>query len=68
MRGHAAGKREDHLVVQPCRPVEQLVVTGDETTVADAVRDACVDLGIGIRRMQRRTATLEDVFLAAGAA
>jgi ABC-2 type transport system ATP-binding protein len=45
----------------------RLIVTGDETLVADTVRDACAELDIGIRRMQRRTATLEDVFLAAGA-
>ena len=42
----------------------RLVVTGDDLAVADAVRDTCVELGIGVRRMQRRTATLEDVFLA----
>jgi ABC-2 type transport system ATP-binding protein len=45
----------------------RLIVTGDETLVVDTVRDACAELDIGIRRMQRRTATLEDVFLAAGA-
>ncbi|MEA3019964.1 MAG: type transport system ATP-binding protein, partial [Actinomycetota bacterium] len=44
----------------------KLVVTGDEDAVVDAVRDACVLLGVGLRRLQRRTATLEDVFLAAG--
>jgi ABC-2 type transport system ATP-binding protein len=44
----------------------RIVVEGDELVVADAVRDACIALGIGLRRMQRRTATLEDVFLAAG--
>jgi ABC-2 type transport system ATP-binding protein len=44
----------------------KLVVTGDEVAVVDGVRDACATLGIGIRRLQRRTATLEDVFLAAG--
>lgn len=44
----------------------RITVTGDDVVAADAVRDACVELGIGIRRMQRRTATLEDVFLAAG--
>jgi len=42
----------------------RLVVTGDDIAVADAVRDASIALGIGLRRMQRRTATLEDVFLA----
>jgi len=42
----------------------RLLVTGDELAVVDGVRDACAKLGIGIRRLQRRTATLEDVFLA----
>jgi ABC-2 type transport system ATP-binding protein len=42
----------------------RLMVTGDEIVVADAVRDSCASLAIGIRRLQRRTATLEDVFLA----
>ena len=44
----------------------KLVVSGDDAIVADSVRDSCASLGIGIRRLQRRTATLEDVFLAAG--
>lgn len=44
-----------------------LVVEGDEATASDAVRDAAVVLGVGIRRLQRRMATLEDVFLAAEA-
>ena len=46
----------------------KLVVSGDDDAIVDAVRDACIALGIGIRRLQRRTATLEDVFLAAGTA
>ncbi|HVM52177.1 MAG TPA: hypothetical protein VM262_03180 [Acidimicrobiales bacterium] len=46
----------------------RLAVTGEELAVVDAVRDACAELAIGIRRLQRRTATLEDVFLAAGTA
>jgi ABC-2 type transport system ATP-binding protein len=44
----------------------RITVIGDDVIVADAVRDACIDLDIGIRRMQRRTASLEDVYLAAG--
>jgi ABC-2 type transport system ATP-binding protein len=44
----------------------KIVAEGDEIVVADAVRDACIELGSGLRRLQRRTATLEDVFLAAG--
>jgi ABC-2 type transport system ATP-binding protein len=42
-----------------------LVIQGPEETVADAVRDAAVALDVGLRRLQRRTATLKDVFLAA---
>jgi ABC-2 type transport system ATP-binding protein len=42
-----------------------LVIQGPEALVADAVRDAAVALDVGLRRLQRRTATLEDVFLAA---
>jgi hypothetical protein len=30
------------------------------------VRDAVADLGLSVRRLQRRTASLEDVFLASG--
>jgi ABC-2 type transport system ATP-binding protein len=41
----------------------RLVVTGDDDAVADAVRDVMSDLDVGLRRMQRRTASLEDVFL-----
>jgi len=43
----------------------RLVIDGAEDVAADAVRDAAVALGIGLRRVQRRMATLEDVFLAA---
>ena len=43
----------------------RLVVDGPEDLAADAVRDAAVALGLGLRRVQRRMATLEDVFLAA---
>ena len=60
----AAALRQQQLDVELVGT--KLVVTGDDVAVADAVRDASAALGIGIRRMQRRTATLEDVFLAAG--
>jgi ABC-2 type transport system ATP-binding protein len=43
----------------------RLMIEGDEALAADAVRDAAVALGVGLRRVQRRMATLEDVFLAA---
>jgi ABC-2 type transport system ATP-binding protein len=42
----------------------RLVVDGD-ADAADAVRDLAAHLDVGLRRVQRRTATLEDVFLAA---
>jgi hypothetical protein len=42
----------------------QLVLDGPEDLAADAVRDAAIALGVGLRRVQRRIATLEDVFLA----
>jgi ABC-2 type transport system ATP-binding protein len=43
----------------------RLVVDGAEDVAADAVRDAAAHLDVGLRRLQRKTATLEDVFLAA---
>ncbi|MDZ4828560.1 MAG: ABC transporter ATP-binding protein [Actinomycetota bacterium] len=36
----------------------------DDGRVFDEVRDAVVAAGVGLRRMQRRTASLEDLFLA----
>ncbi|MBW3611213.1 MAG: ABC transporter ATP-binding protein [Actinobacteria bacterium] len=44
----------------------RLVVEGAADAGADAVRDAAAAQRIGLRRVQARTATLEDVFLAAG--
>jgi len=44
----------------------RLTVVGDDALAADAVRDAVAAESAGIRRLARRTATLEDVFLAAG--
>ncbi len=41
----------------------RLVITGPADASSDAVRDAVVALGLGLRRLQRRTASLEDVFL-----
>jgi ABC-2 type transport system ATP-binding protein len=41
------------------------VVVVDDDGVYDTVRDAVADLGLGIRRLRRRTATLEDVYLGA---
>jgi ABC-2 type transport system ATP-binding protein len=42
----------------------RLVVDGADDVAADAVRDAAAHLDVGLRRVQRKTATLEDVFLA----
>ncbi|HUF33764.1 MAG TPA: ABC transporter ATP-binding protein [Acidimicrobiales bacterium] len=58
--------------VAPELPVEQdgprLVVAGDAGTAADAVRDAAARAGVPLRRLAPRTTTLEEVFLASGAA
>ena len=45
----------------------RLTIAGTVETAADAVRDEAAALDIGLRRLQPRTTTLEDVFLAAGA-
>ncbi|MCU1379755.1 MAG: transporter ATP-binding protein [Acidimicrobiales bacterium] len=42
----------------------RLVIDAAEDVAADAVRDAAAHLDVGLRRVQRKTATLEDVFLA----
>ena len=43
----------------------RLVVAGAADAAADAVRDGAMVLRLGLRRVQRRRASLEDVFLAA---
>jgi ABC-2 type transport system ATP-binding protein len=43
------------------------VITGDDHLV-DIVRDAIASTGIGLRRLGRRTVSLEEVFLGVGAA
>ena len=45
---------------------ERVVVTLDDDAVYDAVRDQIAKLGLGLRRMERRVSSLEDVFLASG--
>ncbi|MGI8756194.1 MAG: ABC transporter ATP-binding protein [Acidimicrobiales bacterium] len=42
------------------------VITGDERLFA-VVRDAIAEVGVGIRRLGRRTVSLEDIFLGVGA-
>jgi hypothetical protein len=38
-------------------------IEGDTDAIADAVRDAAVALQVGLRRVERRRVTLEDVYL-----
>ena len=44
-----------------------VVVAVERPIVLDLVRDAIADAGVGIRRLQPRVASLEDVFLSAAA-
>ncbi len=41
----------------------RLIVEGVDEGVFDATRDVCVELGVGIVRLNRRRLSLEDVFL-----
>ncbi|MBW3614092.1 MAG: ABC transporter ATP-binding protein [Actinobacteria bacterium] len=43
-----------------------VVVALETDTLYDVVRDALADLSLGVRRIERRRASLEEVFLAAG--
>jgi ABC-2 type transport system ATP-binding protein len=43
---------------------QRLQIEGATELAADAVRDGAIALGLGLRRVQHRSATLEDVFLA----
>ena len=45
---------------------QRLVVDGPVDEVADAVRDAVVAAGVGLRRVQRGRRSLEDVYLGVG--
>lgn len=42
----------------------RIVVALEGDVVYDLVRDTIAELGVGVRRLERRTASLEDVFLA----
>ena len=44
----------------------RLAIAGPADVASDAVRDASAALAVGLRRVQARSATLEDVFLASG--
>jgi ABC-2 type transport system ATP-binding protein len=41
----------------------RVMVEGDTDAIADAVRDTAVSLQVGLRRIDRRRVTLEDVYL-----
>jgi hypothetical protein len=43
-----------------------LLVLGAADHAYDAVRDAVADLGVGLRRLEPRGRTLEDVYLGVG--
>ena len=45
---------------------EKVVAALDDDAVYDAVRDAIAEMGLGLRRMEQRVSSLEDVFLATG--
>lgn len=45
---------------------DRAIVALEGPAVYDAVRDSVADLGIGLRRMEPRISSLEDVYLAAG--
>jgi ABC-2 type transport system ATP-binding protein len=44
-----------------------VLLLGEADDAYDAVRDAVADLGVGLRRLEPRGRTLEDVYLGAGA-
>lgn len=46
---------------------DRYLITGDDR-LFEVVRDAVADAGVGIRRLGRRTTSLEEVFLGVGAA
>ena len=64
--GDALVERLKRKRVQATAVGERVVVTLKTDAVYDKVRDALADSGIGLRRMEPRTSSLEDVFLAAG--
>jgi len=41
----------------------RIVVDRDDGDAFDAIRDACVDVGVGISKLNRRRLSLEDVFI-----
>ena len=49
-------------------PAARAATSPGLTQLFDTVRDAVVDAGVGIRRLGRRTTSLEEVFLGVGGA
>jgi hypothetical protein len=43
-----------------------VLLLGGADDAFDAVRDSVADLGVGLRRLEPRGRTLEDVYLGAG--
>jgi ABC-2 type transport system ATP-binding protein len=64
--GDALAARLQRSGVAAVADGERVVVALEGDVVYDLVRDALADLGVGLRRMERRVSSLEDVFLAAG--
>jgi ABC-2 type transport system ATP-binding protein len=56
------------LVVEQTAATTLAVGVDEAGTVYDIVRDAVADAGLGLRRLERRRASLEDLFLAGTAA
>jgi ABC-2 type transport system ATP-binding protein len=64
--GGLVGALAERGVAAAAADGNRVVVAVEGPVVYDVVRDALADLGLGVRRMERRTSSLEDVFLAAG--
>ncbi len=64
----AAALASRGFVVEATGPTTLAVTVDDGGTVFDAVRDVVAATGAGLRRLERRRASLEDLFLAGTAA
>lgn len=62
----AAALRAVGLAVRE-EPPSRLLVTGEDEAL-DAIRDALADTGVPLRRLEHRSRSLEDVYLAGGTA
>ena len=54
------------IVASTSRSRESVLVLGAVDEAYDVVRDGVADLGVGLRRLEARGRTLEDVYLGAG--